>query len=101
MVKEFNLIYKIRTSDIIELLLMPSPRNSLAVTSGAIPATFNGGNMLGVTWEAVIRLPENGDQVRVRVVAPSHFDARQLVRAQYHDAEILFGPVRVDLTRAV
>jgi len=55
----------------------------------------------GVTWQATIRLPRNGDQVRVRVVAPSHFDARQMIEFQYRDADILFGPVRVDLTRAV
>ncbi len=56
--------------------------------------------MAGVTWEATIRLPENGDQVRVQVVALTYFDARQLIELQY-DAEILFGPVRVDLMRAV
>jgi hypothetical protein len=56
--------------------------------------------MAGVTWEATIRLPQNGDQVRVRVVARSHFDARQMIELQY-GAEILFGPVRVDLMRAV
>lgn len=55
---------------------------------------------MNVTWEAVIRLPENGDQVRVQVRAPSYFDARQIIELQY-DAEILFGPVRLDLTRAV
>jgi hypothetical protein len=56
--------------------------------------------MAGVTWEATIRLPENGDQVGVRVVAPTHFAARQLIELEY-DAEILFGPVRTDLTRAI
>ncbi len=56
--------------------------------------------MAGVTWEATIRLPENGDQVQVRVVASTYFDARQMIELQY-GAEILFGPVRVDLTRAV
>jgi hypothetical protein len=56
--------------------------------------------MAGVTWEATIRLPENGDQVRVRVVAPTQFDARQMIELQY-DAQILFGPNRVDLTRAI
>jgi hypothetical protein len=55
--------------------------------------------MAGVTWEATIRLPENGDQVRV--VAPTQFDARQLIELQYDEAQILFGPVRTDLTRAV
>jgi hypothetical protein len=56
--------------------------------------------MAGVTWEATIRL-HNGDQVRVRVVAPSQFDARQLIELQYDEAQILFGPNRVDLMRAV
>ena len=56
--------------------------------------------MAGVTWEATIRLPENGDQVRVRAAAPTYFDARQIIELQY-GAEILFGPVRVDLTRAI
>ena len=55
--------------------------------------------MAGVTWEATIRLPQNGDQVRVRVMAATYFDARQLIELQY-DAEILFGPVRTNLTRA-
>jgi hypothetical protein len=55
--------------------------------------------MSGVTWEATIRLPHNGDQVRVRVVAPTQFDARQLIELEY-DADILFGPVRTNLTRA-
>jgi hypothetical protein len=68
--------------------------------TGTTVETENGGNMAGVTWEATIRLPQNGDQVRVRVVAPTHFDARQMIELQY-DAEILFGPVRTDLTRAV
>jgi hypothetical protein len=65
------------------------------------PETSTGGHMAGVTWEATIRLPENGDQVRVRVVAPTHFAARQLIELQYDDAQILFGPIRVDLMRAV
>lgn len=56
--------------------------------------------MAGGTWEATIRLPENGDRVGVQVIAPTYFDARQLIERQY-DAEILFGPVRVDLMRAV
>ena len=55
----------------------------------------------GVTWEAVIKLPRNGHQVRVRVVAPSQFDAKQLVELQYGRGNLLFGPVRVDLMRAV
>jgi hypothetical protein len=72
-----------------------------AATSRATLGTFNWRNMMsGVTWEATIRLPENGDQVRVRVVAPTHFAARQLIELEY-DAEILFGPVRTDLMRAV
>ncbi len=57
--------------------------------------------MAGATWEATIRLPQNGDQVRVRVVAPSQSDARQMVELQYGRGNLLFGPVRVDLTRAV
>ena len=47
--------------------------------------------MAGVTWEATIRLPQNGDQVRVRVVAPTHFAARQMIELQYDEAQILFG----------
>lgn len=66
----------------------------------AIFGNFYGGQMAGVTWEATIRLPRNGDQVRVRVVAPSYFDARQLIELQY-GAEILFGPTRIDLMRAI
>jgi hypothetical protein len=80
---------------------MPAPAQTVAATSRATVETSNGANMAGVTWEATIRLPENGDQVRIRVVAPTHFAARQLIELQYDDAEILFGPVRVDLTRAV
>ena len=80
---------------------MPASAQTVAATSRATVETSNGGNMAGVTWEATIRLPENGDQVRVQVVAPTQFDARQLIELQYDDAEILFGPVRVDLTRAV
>jgi hypothetical protein len=57
--------------------------------------------MAGVTWEATIRLPKNGDQVRVRVVAPSQFDAIQMIELQYGRGSVLFGPVRVDLMRAV
>jgi hypothetical protein len=79
---------------------MSASAQTVAVTSGATVETENGANMAGVTWEATIRLPENGDQVRVRIVAPSQFDARQMIELQY-DAEILFGPVRVDLMRAV
>ena len=56
--------------------------------------------MAGVTWEATIRLPRNGDQVRVRVQAPTQFDARQMIELQYGDS-ILSGPNRVDLMRAV
>jgi hypothetical protein len=79
---------------------MPASAQTVAATSRATVETSIGGQMAGVTWEATIRLPENGDQVRVRVVAPTHFAARQLIELEY-DAEILFGPVRVDLTRAV
>jgi hypothetical protein len=57
--------------------------------------------MAGVTWEATIRLPQNGDQVRVRVQAPTQFDAKQMVELQYGRGSVLFGPVRVDLMRAV
>ena len=53
-----------------------------------------------MTWEATIRLPENGDQVRVRVVAPTQFDARQMIEGKYN-ADICFGANRVDLMRAV
>jgi hypothetical protein len=80
---------------------MPASAQTVATTSRATVETENGANMAGMTWVATIRLPENGDQVRVQVVAPTHFDARQLIELQYDDAEILFGPVRVDLTRAV
>ena len=79
---------------------MPASAQTVAATSRAMVQTENGANMAGMTWEATIRLPENGDQVRVRVVAPTQFDARQLIELEY-DADILFGPVRVDLTRAV
>ena len=57
--------------------------------------------MAGVTWEATIRLPRNGDQVRVRIQAPTQFDAKQMIELQYGQGSVLFGPVRVDLTRAV
>jgi hypothetical protein len=43
----------------------------------------------------------NFNGVRVRILAQSQYDARQLIQVQYGDAAILFGPVRVDLTRAV
>jgi hypothetical protein len=67
----------------------------------AILETANGEKMAGVTWEAVIRLPQNGDQVHVQVVAPSQFDAKQMIELQYGRGNLLFGPVRVDLVRAV
>jgi hypothetical protein len=57
--------------------------------------------MAGVTWEATIRLVNEGCQVRVEVVAHSQFDARQMIELQYGKNSVLFGPVRVDLTRAV
>ena len=57
--------------------------------------------MSGVTWEATIRLPQNGDQVRVRVQAPTQFDAKQMIELQYGQGSVLFGSVRVDLVRAV
>ena len=57
--------------------------------------------MAGVTWEATIRLPQNGDQVRVRVVAPTQFDARQLIELQYDDAgdPVWAGEGRFDASR--
>jgi len=63
--------------------------------------TSNGGCVPGVTWEATIRLPQNGDQVRVRVQAPTQFDAKQMIELQYGQGSVLFGSVRVDLVRAV
>jgi hypothetical protein len=71
---------------------MPASAQTVAATSRATVETENGANMAGVTWEATIRLPENGDQVRVQVVAPTQFDARQLIELQYDEAQILFGP---------
>ena len=79
---------------------MPASAQTVAATLGATVETSVGANMAGVTWEATIRLPHNGDQVRVQVQAPTHFAARQLIELEY-DAEILFGPVRTDLIRAV
>jgi hypothetical protein len=57
--------------------------------------------MAGVTWEATIRLPQNGDQVRVQIVATSQFGAKQMIELQYGRGSVLFGLHRVDLTRAV
>jgi hypothetical protein len=57
--------------------------------------------MAGVMWRAVIRLDRNGDQVPVEVQAPTFFDAKQMIQMLYTNATILFGPVRVDLMRAV
>jgi hypothetical protein len=48
--------------------------------------------MAGVTWEAVIRLTQNGDQVRVRVEAATQFDAKYLIQMIYKNATLLFGP---------
>ena len=74
---------------------MPALAQTVAATSKTIRGNFN--------WRenSTIRLPENGDQVRVQIVAPTQFDARQMLQLQYDDAEILFGPNRVDLMRAV
>jgi hypothetical protein len=66
----------------------------------AIPEIFDGGNMSGVTWEATIRL-QNGNQVRVQIRAPSQSDAKQMLQLQYGPGNVLFGPVRIDLMRAV
>ena len=57
--------------------------------------------MAGVTWEATIRLPQNGDQVRVQIQAPTQFDAKQMIELQYGHGSVLFGPNRVNLMRAV
>ena len=73
----------------------------MTAPSRAILATFVEGNMAGVTWEATIRLPRNGDQVRVQVQAPTQFDAKQMIEFQYGHGSVLFGPVRVDLMRAL
>jgi hypothetical protein len=83
----------------VGLLLDWGVRETAAVASTATVETA--ANMAGVTWEATIRLPQNGDQVRVRVVAPTQFDAKQLVELQYGRGNLLFGTVRVDLTRPV
>jgi hypothetical protein len=55
----------------------------------------------GVTWEATIMINATGNQQRVRVEAVRQSDAKQLIEMLYKDARLLFGPVRVDLTRAV
>ena len=57
--------------------------------------------MAGVTWEATIRINQTGNQQRVRVQAATQFDAKYLIQMQYKEATILFGPVRVDLTRSI
>lgn len=56
--------------------------------------------MAGVTWEATIRL-QNGDQVRVQTQAPTQFDAKKMIELQYGNGSVIFGPVRVNLMRAV
>ncbi len=56
---------------------------------------------MAVTWEATIRINRTGNQQRVRVEAPTQFDAKYLIQMIYKDATLLFGPVRVDLMRAV
>jgi hypothetical protein len=49
------------------------------------------------------RLPQIGDQVRVRVrvQAPTQFDAKQMIELQYGRGNLIIPPVRVDLMRAV
>jgi hypothetical protein len=63
--------------------------------------TSTGGKMAGVTWEATIMINKSGNQQRVRVEAVRQSDAKELIQMIYKDARLLFGPVRVDLTRAV
>ena len=75
-------------------------RKAATATSRATVETSNGGIMAGVTWEATIRL-QNGDQVRVQVVAPSQPDAKQMIELQYGNGSVIFGPARVNLMRAV
>jgi hypothetical protein len=53
-----------------------------------------------VTWYATIRLA-NGNQQRVTVPADNYFNARQMLEALYGRGAVVFGPVRVDLMRAV
>jgi len=57
--------------------------------------------MSGVTWEATIKINKTGNQQRVRVEAATQFDAKYLIQMLYKDTTLLFGPVRVDLTRAI
>jgi hypothetical protein len=56
--------------------------------------------MAAVTWYATIRLA-NGNQQRVTVHADNFFNARQMLEALYGKGAVVFGPVRVDLMRAV
>jgi hypothetical protein len=56
--------------------------------------------MAAVTWYATIRLV-NGNQQRVTVLADNYFNARMMIEAQYGRGSILFGPHRLDLTRAI
>lgn len=54
-----------------------------------------------VTWQATIRIRETGHQQRVHVRAVTQVDAKYLIRMLYKDAELLFEPTRIDLTRAI
>lgn len=53
------------------------------------------------TWWTVIRLSGTGAQQRVTVKADSYWNARQMLEAMYGRSSLLFGPNRVDLTKAV
>ena len=53
-----------------------------------------------VTWIARIRLP-GGQQMQVQVRAPTQPAARQLIEMQYSKADLISGPNRLDLTRAI
>jgi hypothetical protein len=54
-----------------------------------------------LTWVAVIRLVETGAQQRVTINAVSYWNARQMLESLYGRGAILFGPIRVDLMRAI
>jgi hypothetical protein len=60
--------------------------------------TIRGDTML--TWVARIRLP-GGQQMQVQVRAPTQPAARQLIVMQYSNADLISGPNRLDLTRAI
>lgn len=57
-----------------------------------------GGQM--VTWTAILRLP-GGQNVQVQVRAPTQHAATQLIQMQYSEAELISGPHRLDLMRAI